>query len=173
MYRSFLLLPLLSLPLYSWGAAPDSGAGHLEAPPSPTVEENHQHPPPDELQLIANSPPGGYCGNTLTQVRPFNAALGGDAQAGLTAEQVEAIRDIPAATACNRKRTRPRLVLFCGYPKRPSAPYISGRRSRNVPQLRRSSRIPFRSNVCVRTQAFSRSACSTSAPVSSAMKDEP
>ena len=54
-----------------------------------------------------------------------------------------------------------------------SAPYISGRRSRNTPHEWRISRISSRSKVCVSTPSFSRSACSTSAPVSSAMNDEP
>ena len=54
-----------------------------------------------------------------------------------------------------------------------SAPYISGRRSRNTPHEWRISRIASRSKVCVSTPSFSRSACSTSAPVSSAMNDEP
>ena len=53
------------------------------------------------------------------------------------------------------------------------APYISGRRSRNTPHEWRISRMASRSKVCVSTPSFSRSACSTSAPVSSAMNDEP
>ena len=62
-----------------------SGSGQRRGPSGGTAVphcrgENHQHHPTDELQLIANSPTGGYCGNTLTQVRPFNAALGGDAR---------------------------------------------------------------------------------------------
>lgn len=94
MYRSFLLLPLLFLLLSGCGAAPASGAGQPEAPPSPAAEEAHQHQPTDEPQLIADSPTGGYCGNTLTQVRPFNAAPDGDAQTAFWGSDSIALTDL-------------------------------------------------------------------------------
>ncbi len=53
------------------------------------------------------------------------------------------------------------------------SPYISGRRSRKTPQLSRISRTASKSNVCSKIVSSSRPASSTSAPVSSAINDEP
>lgn len=53
------------------------------------------------------------------------------------------------------------------------SPYISGRLSRNKPQLNRISSTASRSKVCRSTASSVRPASSSTAPVSSVIKEEP